>query len=107
MPEKSAILGQVKDLSTKQENETRSGVNAVNSTVQENIRAVILLLLEKGFTKAEIGKQIGYSGNYVSMILNYKTFPGKAEDQIKLMHKFNDLLNKINEEMKKDVRTSH
>jgi hypothetical protein len=106
MPEKSVILGQVKDLSTKQENETRSGVNAVNSIIQENIRAVILLLLEKNFTKAEIGRRTGYSGNYISMILNYKFFPTKAEDQIKLFNKFNNLLNQINEEIKKNVQST-
>jgi hypothetical protein len=106
MPENSSNLSQVKELSPQEKKEVSMPVNAVNSIIQENIRAVILLLLERGFTKAEIGRRTGYSGNYISMILNYKFFPTKAEDQIKLFNKFNTLLNKINEEIKKNVQST-
>ena len=102
MPENSPILVQGKEIPTKETKSSPIPVNSVNSAIQENIRAIILLLLDKGYTKAEIGRKSGFSGNYISMILNYKYFPTKAEDQIKLFKKFDEMLNQIKKEQEQN-----
>ncbi len=102
MPENSPIPEKERETPERQEKIQEIDVNAVNKAIVEQVRAVILLLLEKGWTKAEIGKRTGYSGNYISMIFNYKTFPQRAEEKIKLLQNFNKLLNEINREVKQD-----
>ena len=69
--------------------EPKISVRDVRGEILEQVRAIILELLENpDMTKTEIGKRVGCSGQYVQMILYYKSFPKRAEYQLKLLKKF-------------------
>jgi hypothetical protein len=73
-------------------NTLETPINWLNNTLLEHTRALILQALEdKQMSFDKIGRKCGMAGSYVTMILNYKTWPKKAENQIKLMRKFEKL----------------
>lgn len=75
------------------ENQIFTKVNSVRISIVEQVRVAILQLLEKYETKDKVGALVGTSGQYLSMLLNYKYFPKKAENQLRLLKKLEKVLN--------------
>lgn len=97
MNENKDFKAQNEDISTESKKASKNIKIDVNNPILQRIRGVILQLLEiPDMTKAKIGQNIGCSGNYVQMLLNYKAFPKRAEFQIKLLRKFQNVAIKFN-----------
>ena len=76
------------ELVNSEKKEQGTSKNNLNNTSQEQVRAIILELLDSGMRKTDIGRRAGVTGEYVHMILNYKFWPKRAEYQLKLLKSF-------------------
>lgn|SRR3990167_11476657 len=70
-------------------------VTTVNREYVERVRGLILEIVELGVSKREAAALAGYSRNYLTMLLNHKTFPKTAEAQLMLIRTFENLRNDV------------
>ena len=87
-PKNTSVSNEDIESVNSEKKEQGTCLNNINKTYQEQVRAIILELINSGMKKVEIGRKAGVTGEYVHMILNYKTWPKRIEYQLKLLKRF-------------------